>query len=254
MKQVAPLVLVFIIFFHAPPAMAQVLFVTSEYEPYVINQDGVAKGIFPDIVKAIFSELNIEVNFKFQPWKRGENTMKMGKAYATFPYLINEQRAEVFDFSDSVIYFFPKFFYKKERFPNGFEWSSLKDFQRYNIGGVIGYWYEKSFQKADLKVQYVTTDMQNIHKLMMDRIDFTLIDELVGWILINKAYPEHVAAFTVARKPESCDAFHLMVSRKYSNAKELTKKFNKGLKVIKDNGTYQKILRNYRVPIEYETP
>ncbi len=254
MKKLVLIVVVFIIFSHAPRAMTQVLFVTSEYDPYVIKQDSIANGLFPDIVKAVFHELNIEVKFVFQPWKRCEITVKEGGAYATFPYLSNKQRAEVFDFSVPVIYFYPKFFYKKSKFPNRFEWSNLKDFQPYNLGGVRGYWYEESFQKAGLTIQYVTSDIQNIKKLMRDRIDFTLIDELVGWGLVKDTYPDQISAFAVAKKPESSNAFHLMVSRKYPDTKELTKKFNKGLRAIKDNGTYHKIFRQYKVPIEYETP
>lgn len=254
MKQLVLIVFVFIIFSIAPRAMAQVIFVTSEYDPYVIKQDSTANGVFPDIVKAVFHELNIEVKFKFQPWKRCEMTVKEGGAFATFPYLINKQRSEVFDFSVPIIYFYPKFFYKKSKFPNGFKWSSLKDFQPYYLGCVRGYWYEDSFQKAGLTIKYVTSDIQNIKKLRNDRIDFTLIDELVGWSLVKGVYPDQVSAFAVAKKPESSDAFHLMVSRNYPDTKVLTKKFNKGLRAIKDNGTYHKIFLKYKVPILYETP
>ena len=245
---------VLIYLLYSSHATAQVLFVTSQYEPYVIKQDLEARGIFPDIIKAVFDEINVEVNFEFQPWKRGENTVETGKAFATFPYLIRQERTERFDFSDPVIFFFPKFFYMKEKFPKGFAWNTLQDFQSYDIGGIRGFWYEKSFQEAGLKVQYVTTDKQNIHKLYLGRVNFTLIDELVGWNLIKVAYPEQVTAFSVTQKPESEDAFRIMVSRKYPNAKGLIKKFNEGLKVIKNNGNYQKIFQQYDVAIEYSTP
>ena len=253
MKQMVWKMFVLIYLLYGSHATAQVLFVTSNYEPYVIQQDSEASGIFPDIIKAVFDEINLEVKFEFQPWKRGEHTVVTGKAFATFPYLIRQERTEKFDFSDPVIFFFPKFFYMKERFPNGFAWNTLKDFHPYNMGGILGFWYEKSFQDAGLKVQYVTTDLQNIHKLTRDRIDFTLIDELVGWSLIKEAYPEQVTAFAVAQKPESTDAFHIMVSRNYPNANVLLKKFNEGLKTIKNNGTFHEILQQYDVTIEYAT-
>ena len=195
----------------------------------------------------------IEVKFEFQPWKRGEHTVVTGKAFATFPYLIRQQRTERFDFSDPVIYFFPKFFYMKEKFPNGFSWKSLQDFKPYKIGGIRGFWYENSFQEEGLKVEYVTTDKQNIGKLILGRIDFTLIDELVGWNLIKETYPEQVTTFVVAQKPESTDAFRIMVSRKYPNSKELLNKFNEGLKTIKNNGIFHNILKQYDVAEEYVT-
>lgn len=253
MKQVILIIFVFINFCHISHAREPLVFVTSAYEPYVIEEGSVIKGIFPDIVKAVFHELNIKTEFRIQPWKRGETTVRIGEAFATFPYLTSDHRAENFNFSDPVIYFFPKFYYKKEKFPNGFSWVNLTDFQQYTIGGVQGYWYKKSFQKASLNVHYVTTDIQNLHKLMTERIDFTLLPELVGKILIQKVYPDQSSAFAFAKKPESTDTFHLMVSKKYPYAKELTEKFNKGLRIIKQNGIYQNIFKKYKVPIKYET-
>jgi len=253
MKQVILIIFVFINFGHTSQASEPLVFITSAYEPYVIDEGSVITGIFPDIIKAVFHKLNIQAEFIIQPWKRGEATVKSGEAFATFPYLTNVQRAEDFNFSDPVIYFSPKFLYKKERFPNGFSWDNLTNFQQYTIGGVQGYWYAKSFKAADLNVHYVTTDMQNIHKLMNERIDFTILPELVGVLLIKKAYPHQRSTFAFAKKPESINTFRLMVSKKYPHAKEFTEKFNKGLKIIKGDGTYKKIFQQYKVPIEYET-
>jgi polar amino acid transport system substrate-binding protein len=191
------------------------------------------------------------VAFRFQPWKRGEDKVENGTFFGTFPYLRTHLRSERFDFSDPVIYFFPKFFYMKATFPDGFSWQKIEDFKAYVIGGVLGYWYEKSFMDAGLQVQYVATDQQNIGKLMLGRIHFSLIDELVGWRLIQKAFPDQVDAFAVAEKPESSDAFRLMISRKYPKAKELTEKFNAGLQTILQNGIYFEILEKYGVSMEY---
>ncbi len=150
-----------------------------------------------------------------------------------------------------MIGFFPRFFYKRDRFPNGFEWTDLEDLGAYRVGGVMGYWYNRSFQEAGLNVSYATTDMQSIRMLMKDRIHFTLIDELVGWALIEEAFPKERSAFSVAQKPESTDPFHLLISREYPDAKELTQQFNQGLKAIKESGIYQGILKQYDVPSEY---
>jgi polar amino acid transport system substrate-binding protein len=87
---------------------------------------------------------------------------------------------------------------------------------------------------------------------MKERIDFTLLPELVGRILIQKTYPNQLSAFSFAQKPESSDTFHLMVSKEFANAKELIEEFNKGLIIIKENGTYKNIFQQYKVPIEYE--
>jgi len=246
-----------ILIFYAQYTLAGVPIVTSEYPPYVIHENNHVTGIVPDIVQAAFQELNIEVSFSIKPWVRGEHLVKNGEAYATFPYLVTQSRSDNFDFSAPVISFNPKFFYKKTRFSNGlFEWHNLEDFQPYVIGGVLGYWYEEPFKKIGLNVQYVVGDRQNLHKLMHDRIDFTLMDELVGWYLIHDIFPEKNQRniFSVAPKPESSEPFHLMISRKYPRAKELTSTFNKGLNLIKKNSEYQKILNKYKMSENYSVP
>ena len=71
--------------------------------------------------------------------------------------------------------------------------------------------------------------------------------------MIKETYPEQVTTFVVAQKPESTDAFRIMVSRKYPNSKELLNKFNEGLKTIKNNGIFHNILKQYDVAEEYVT-
>jgi polar amino acid transport system substrate-binding protein len=235
----------------AAQALEPLVFVTSDYPPYVIEDEGIARGIVPDIIRAGLKDTDIEAVFKFQPWNRGQTTVKNGDAYACFPYLITEQRSEFFDFSAPLIGFFPKFFHSKAKFPQGFSWKELNDFLGYKMGGVRGFWYEPAFEKEGLKVNYVSTDLQNMHMLIKGRIDFTLIDELVGWYLIKNHYPTQLSAFAVADKPESSEALHLMISKDYPNAKALTQVFNEGLRKIKDNGTYQDILERYEIPLVY---
>ncbi|WP_229380914.1 substrate-binding periplasmic protein [Shewanella psychropiezotolerans] len=231
-----------------------IIFVTSAYAPYVINTYGLASGLFPEIVSAAFFEMNHKVEFQFQPWVRGEKTVGAGRAFATFPYLKNPARESEFDFSEPVLFFFPKFFYNTEKFPYGFEWEALTDFKAYRVGGVRGYWYESSFKQAGIAAHYVTSDKQNIEMLLMQRIDFTLIDELVGWNLIRETAPDKIDKYAVASKPQSSDAFHLMISRSYPNSKLLRLTFDLGLLRIKRNGIYQQILDQYQVTSEYATP
>ncbi|QFU25281.1 transporter substrate-binding domain-containing protein [Shewanella eurypsychrophilus] len=239
---------------HPSPGNKPVVFVTSVYAPYVINADGVASGMFPDIVTAAFREMDHLVQFQFQPWVRGELSVKSGAAFATFPYLKTGAREKEFDFSEPVLFFYPKFFYSTKQFPYGFEWETLADFKQYRVGGVRGYWYEANFIEAGIEAQYVTSDKQNIEMLLLQRIDFTLIDELVGWNLIRETAPEQLATYAVASKPQSSDAFHLMISRDYPNAKMLKLTFNLGLLKIKQKGIYQQILGRYHVTSEYATP
>lgn len=237
---------------HCPAA--DISFTTDAYPPYVINHDGEATGIFPAIIHAVFRDSSDRVIIRFRPWLRAEQVVRRGRAFATFPYVPTPTRAAHFNFSNPVINFFPRFFYRRAAFPKGFHWQRLSDFRHYRVGGVLGYWYQPLFERAGVRVDYVRNDRLNLEKLYHDRIDFTLIDALVGWTLIRQTFPGHSSAFAAAPKPQTMGRFRLMVSRKYPDAKALTARFNRGLAHIKQDGTYRQILRRYKVPQAYAVP
>ena len=228
-----------------------VILMTGSYEPYVIDDADGTRGAFTDIVRAAFQESGVEVELRCAPWQRGQKAARDGKAFATFPYILTAERTAIYNFSHPVIGFSTKFFFRRETFPDGFDWEILEDFKPYRIGGIRGYWYESVFESAGLNVHYVMSETQIVHLLVKGRIDFAIMDDLQGWALIEDVLPEQRTAFGAAKKPQSTAPLRLMVSRKYPRAAELTTKFNDGLKAVIENGTYNEILQNYGVPPEY---
>jgi ABC-type amino acid transport substrate-binding protein len=67
-----------------------------------------------------------------------------------------------------------KFFYMPERQKGEITYDKFEDLQAYNLGGVLGYWYEAPFKEAGLKVDYASSDEQNIQKLYAGRIDLAV--------------------------------------------------------------------------------
>jgi polar amino acid transport system substrate-binding protein len=205
------------------------------------------QGAFTEIVSAVFKEMGQPVKYQFYPWKRAESEAKAGNIFAAFPYIITAERQKDYLFSDPVLISTGKFFYMPERHPDGIAYTKLDDLLPYQIGGVLGYWYESPFKEARLKVDYATSDEQNIQKLYLGRVDLAATDELVGWQLIKHLYPNEVDKFATVQKPLNEDSLRLLISRTYPNSAELTQHFNAALKVIRDQGVIQKILEKYGV-------
>ena len=82
-------------------------------------------------------------------------------------------------------------------------------------------------------------------KLYLGRVDLAASEELVGWALIKKLYPQEVDQFATVDKPLNEDPLRLLVSRTYPSSAELIQKFNAALKVINENGIMQQILIKY---------
>ena len=219
---------------------------TGDWEPYT-SKDMENFGTFTEIVSAVFKEVGIEPNYKFVPWKRAEQQTEAGNFFAAFPYIITEERKQGFDFSDRVMFSTGRFFYNKKYSPQGISYNKFEDLAPYTISGVRGYWYEKPFKEAKLNVDYVNADTQSFQKLFVNRVQLAASDELVGWALIKSLYPQEVAQFAIVEKPMNQDDLRLMVSRKYPNAQELTKKFNAAMESIRKKGIVSQILAKHGV-------
>lgn len=235
------------------PAANEVILTTGDWPPYVF-ETGPDRGPMADIVTAAFKEVGITTKVVYYPWKRAEDEVRDGKAFAAFPYATTDERKKEFDFSDPMYVVKGRFFYNKKFHPDGIPFEKLEDLRSYKIGGMLGSWYESYFKNAGLQVEYVPDMAQNVEKLALGRIDLMTEEENSCWYLIRQKYPKESDQFATLEKPLEqpglVNDFSLMVSRTYPNSAELIKKFNAGLAAIRANGTYQKILEKYQIAIE----
>ncbi len=235
------------------PASGEVILTSGDWPPYVF-ETGNDKGPMADIVMAAFKEVGVTPKIVFYPWKRAEDEVRQGKAFAAFPYAITDERKKEFDFSDPMYVVKAKFFYNKKYHPDDISFEELEDLRDYKIGGMLGSWYEPYFKEAGLQAEYVNGMDQNIQKLALGRIDLTVDEENTTWFLIRKLYPDEADQFATLEKPLEqpglVNELSLLVSRSYPNSAELLKQFNTGLAAIRANGTFKQILEKYQIAIQ----
>ena len=235
------------------PAGNEVILTTGDWPPYVF-ETGPDKGPMADLVIAAFNEVGITAKIVFYPWKRTEDEVRQGNAFAAFPYALNPERQEEFDFSNPLYTVKAKFFFNKKYHPNGIPFENLADLKNYKIGGLLGSWYEPTFKEAGLQVEFVSSTDQNVEKLARGRIDLMIEEENSVWTLIRQLYPNEVDQFATLEKPLEqpgvVNDLSLMVSRSYPNSAKLLEKFNEGLAVIRANGVYEQILEKYKLAIQ----
>ena len=253
MKAIPWVVILVIFSFSAVQAQEHILIMSDDYEPYTSSEKQ-GSGVILDIVRQAFATKDILVKYKFAPWKRCEKMVEIGQAFGATPYFKTAERLRNYNFSDPIIYSRNTFFYNKKKFPKGFIWKTLEDFQGYRMGGILGYWYMSAFERAGLTVDEVRSDKQNLEMLIAQRIDFTIIDELTGMQLLRGHFPGDMQTIGVLEKPESFLKFYVMISRTYPGAEEYTEYLNHGLEQLKASGDYQKILKQYRIPESFAVP
>ena len=232
-------------------AETTLIIATGEYPPYISERKD--ESFLTDVFESVGKEMGVTFVFKFMPWKRCELALEELTAWGAIPYAPTPEREQKFYYSDPL-YFRQSVFFahsvdeKKPQIP----YATLTDLKGYRIGGVLGYYYEQPFREAGLKVEYVSTEEQNFKKLGTGRVDLAPADEVLGWYFIKKLFPpEEKDAFFTLPTPLSTGGDFLITSKQYPETQTLLANFNRALKMIKENGVYQKILEQYGIALTY---
>jgi polar amino acid transport system substrate-binding protein len=221
---------------------------TDKYEPYVVvDSNGNHSGVIVEIIKKSFEKEEVEVIFENYPFARAISKIDNNEIEAAMPKMKTEERIKKYLFTDPIIDSTSKFFYIKGRnVKDNFNWKKMEEFKKYKLGGTLGYWYLEEFKKIGLNADVSNTDEDNIRKLYFGRIDFFIIDEVAGWEIIKKLYPESIKKFSVIDREESISGLYLMLNKKNPKSEKVIKIFNEGLKKLKESGEYEVIIKRVR--------
>lgn len=226
----------------------QVLFNTGEWEPFTSDKLP-QQGCATELVSAICKAGGIDPAFHFFPWLRAEALVETGEAFAAFPYAMNDSRKATFDFSDPLFYTAPKFIHRVDgRSFGSLRATSLADLKAYSVALLAGTWTERDLRAAGIRIHLVNSLDSGVKMLQSGRVDFLVEDETAAFAAIGRVCPDEAESFRSLRNTFwGTTGNHLIVSRRYPGASELLGRFNKGLKEIRRNGTYQRITWKYKM-------
>ncbi|MDX1958938.1 MAG: ABC transporter substrate-binding protein [Leptospiraceae bacterium] len=225
---------------------------TLEWSPYVGTE--IEKyGYVYQIVKRSLEEEGIEVEIEFYPFARILNLVNTGEISGYFPEYHSVENEKNFYYSNA----FPGgdllFLKKKERQINIKTSNNKIDFQslkEYKIGVVRGYLHTPEFDEAIkfLNIQETASDLMNLKKLFMGRVDLIEIDPNVANYLSQnsmKQFTNAANAFEVVEPKMDYKDLFLCIPRSDKNGKKLLNKFNSGFEKLKSRGEIEKILKEF---------
>ncbi len=220
-----------------------IILLTGEYAPYVsAGMDNY--GFTAEVVSYAFLSVGIETEFEFTSWENAEKKIATGKYFASFPHKRTIERQKFAYFSDPIAWSKSIFFYMKGKIKT-VDFEAIRDLKTYKIAGVKGYYYVPMFKRAELNVSYSSNSEIAFKKLYLEQVDLVPENEFVGWVIIEKLFPDEMWRFGASLKALNEDSLHLMVSKKYPGSKVLLEDFNRGLKNIMKKGIYRSLLKKY---------
>jgi len=220
----------------------------GEWPPF-ITKNSKTYGFAGEVVIAAFKEVGIDVKLKFYPWKRSRFMVVQGSSLGSFPWTELDDRKNFAYFSAPIFVSKQVLFYRTDNI-EALKYDKLVELKKYKVGGVRKYWYEKLYTETGLNVDWGHDPETNMKKLFHKRIDLYCEDEVVGWGILKKFYPKDYRKFATDTKPLKQAAQRIMFSKKHPKAKDMLDKFNKGLKSLKEKGTYKKIAEKNGVLVD----
>lgn len=226
-------------------AVGQAMTITAAGDPYPPfgdpkNPDG---GLGLEIIRAAYKTQGHAVTMAYVPWARAEAGVKNG-TYDILPFTWRtDARLKVLLYSTPYAIGNVRFI---KRRGDPFEFTGLASLGGKRVGVVRGYGYGDAFAASKAFERENGNDlMTNIKKLLRERLDLTLEDEIVARSIIGAEDPSALNAIEFVKAPLSVNPLYVTAGLQNPKAKEIIGAFNQGLEIIKANGTLDRIYKKY---------
>ena len=212
--------------------------VDAENPPFMSAQGGKATGVYPAVIAAAFSKINIPINLEAKPWKRALTEIDEAKAGLGGIYK-NDERAAKYDFSEPILTENTAVYFNKTK---PIDFKTVADLYGKRIGVIRGWSYGDAFDaaKKDGKVtaEEVTNDKANFLKLADGRLDAVLAIDEAGKSVISA---EKLTSIDQCKTFLASNKAHLAFG-KSAKQTELLVKFSKAIAEMKQDGSLDKIV------------
>lgn len=230
-----------ILFFAANAHAGEIVSFDQSNPPFMYEQNGTAKGLYPDIIGETFRRMRLPVVLQSLPWSRAVGGAERGDWGLAGLYR-TVQREEIFDFSvplyDEVLCVFV-------RKGGEFSFEGVEDLDGKLVGVLRGWSYGDAFDRAvrdgRLTVEAVNFDRINVIRLLAGRVDAILMmPECFAMIRREVDPAEQLIALPV---PLAVNRTYLGFA-KSTHRRAVLEQFDAALASMKHDGTFERIVRD----------
>ncbi|MES2821468.1 MAG: transporter substrate-binding domain-containing protein [Pseudomonadota bacterium] len=173
---------------------ATLVVVDNSNPPFMYQDAGQAKGLYPSLLQALFKRLGEPVEVQAVPWKRALMLSASTEAGVGGIYK-NAQRQQLYDFSEPL---FEEKILVYVRRDNSFAFEALDDLAGRKIGTIRGWSYSEAFDQAARNGRILAreniSDDANFKMLASGRLDAVLAIEQAGQQTIDRLKLQQIVA------------------------------------------------------------
>ena len=215
-----------------------------DYPPF-IGRDLPYGGLLTRIVMESFKAANVNVQLEQVSSNRAITGVMMGMYDGAFGWAHTPERERKLLYSKSSIYTFRMVFFQRREME--VNWNTLADLKPYQIGTTLGDHYSDELTELHarhvLQVQEAASDLNNMRKLLLGRIDLFPIEEEAGKALIRTMLtPREQSRLSYQARPLATVPTYLVLRRDLPHAQELLERFEVGFRQLNESGQLAHIL------------
>ncbi|OUR66936.1 hypothetical protein A9Q77_10775 [Marinomonas sp. 42_23_T18] len=218
---------------------------TTDYDPYHA-EDMREGGVLTELIRAAFEKAKIKMTVTWFPFSRAIKHAQYSAEYdGIYSIWYTPERAKWAYFSDPIIPNVLGFYrHKDTELPAYWNMKYLKVSAK-TVGVVRSYLNPKKMIEAGLDTLVSDSDLLNLRVLLAQRVDLIVIDKMVAESLIEQHFESQKESFIWLDPPLEYKMQYLAIAKNAPNAKEKIAAFNRALKEIRRDGTYQNIMRKH---------
>ena len=223
----------------------------ADYRPIIyLDKENKPAGFWKDLMDEIFRRMEIPLRCELYPWKRTQKYVEEGIGDGMITTMTTK-RSALFMATDPLYVNSERVFARCDnpRIEQIMAVRSIEDLKPFTIVETIGSGWSKEHFK-ELNVIWAPTYTAALNLLANGRADIYVIGKEAGMLDIIKQirnhspYSDGLKKIIVGKHPLAEINFCLLI-RKDSPFVNIIPKFNKTLRQLKEDGTYQKIYRSY---------
>ncbi len=217
----------------------------THYPPYtIIQQFGTVGGVDAQIVKAAFSQQNIEINVSTPPWTRALKSVEHGKINGLLSCTKNQQRSQYLYFSSPINEINRGLILKAS---NPLEdIHNLQQASHLKIIAIRKWSTQTELESKGIKHTQVDTIPQALDMLLMRDFDAIYSGiESISYHAKQAGMGDKIRTYPLpSQTPKQ---LYMCIGKKTPNALDILEKFNAGLAAIKNNGQLDSILSQFNL-------
>ncbi|MCG7495710.1 transporter substrate-binding domain-containing protein [Vibrio sp. Of7-15] len=240
MKALLPLLLIFC---SITTYSREITMESVAWEPFY-SDTLLNNGIVNEIVDTAFKEAGYTTDIQFFSWRRAMQNVKEGNTDVLLGAYYTEERNKIYRYSKPIFDIDIGLIALEEL--GIVQYDQLEDLKKYTIGVGDDWSYGEEFDSATyLNKDPVISSTQNVRKLFRNRVDMIAMAIPVFKYEYNQIRRNKKNKVVILKPLLASQPIYIMVGRSLPDGEKIIEDFNRGLDIIKKNGTYDHLLKKH---------